>query len=86
MSYPKGCLSIKNIRGRKTYYLQWREQGKVKSKYVNYKYVDEITKQIEMRRHDEENIRRLKKDIKKIERFLGKELLEIHADEYRRSI
>ena len=31
---PGGYISRKNIRGRETWYYQWREEGKLKSKYV----------------------------------------------------
>ena len=32
---PAGYISKKNINGNPQYYLQWRENGKMKSKYIS---------------------------------------------------
>ena len=85
-SYPKGCISKKNIRGCETYYLQWREGDKVKSKYINRKNLDEVRSMIESRRAGEKNIRSIKEDLRRIERFLGKELIQSYANEFRNTI
>ena len=82
-SYPKGSISKKNIRGNDSYYLQWREGKHVRSKYVNRKDVEALRAQIEARRSGEKNIRQLKQDLKKIEKFLGKKLIEGYAEGYR---
>ena len=47
---PKGYISRKVIRGRETYYLQWKENGKVKSRYLKQGEVDGFREQIR-RRH-----------------------------------
>lgn len=49
-SLPKGYISRKVIRGRETFYLQWKENGKVKSKYLKHDEVDGFREQIR-RRH-----------------------------------
>ncbi len=49
-SLPKGYISRKVIRGRETFYHQWKENGKVKSKYLKSDEVDEFREQIR-RRH-----------------------------------
>ena len=49
-SLPKGYISRKVIRGRETYYLQWKENGKVKSRYLKQGEVDGFREQIR-RRH-----------------------------------
>ena len=49
-SLPKGYISRKVIRGRETFYLQWKENGKVKSKYLKHDEIDGFREQIR-RRH-----------------------------------
>lgn len=41
---PKGCLSIKNIRGHRYYYLVRRERGKLKYTYKGQVTKEEISK------------------------------------------
>lgn len=47
---PAGYLSKKNINGKTRYYLQWTEDGKKKSKYVDDAIVDDLRAKIERRR------------------------------------
>ena len=47
---PAGYISQKNIRGKVQYYLQWKEDGKLKSKYVRESDLPELEKQIERRK------------------------------------
>lgn len=47
---PKGYISRKMIRGRETFYHQWKEDGKLKSKYLNRDEVDDFRERIK-RRH-----------------------------------
>lgn len=49
-SLPKGYISRKVIRGREVFYHQWKENGKVKSKYLKHDEVDGFREQIR-RRH-----------------------------------
>ena len=47
---PAGYISKKNINGKTRYYLQWSEDGKKKSKYVDDSLVDDLRAKIERRR------------------------------------
>ena len=47
---PAGYISKKNINGKTRYYLQWTEDGKKKSKYVDDALVDDLRAKIERRR------------------------------------
>ena len=68
---PAGYISKKNINGKTRYYLQWTEDGKKKSKYVDDALVDDLRAKIERRRElqkrEKELIFRLPKP-QKIER------------------
>jgi hypothetical protein len=78
----KGYLSRKNIQGREYYYLQWKEDGKVKSKYVAESEVPELKHNIENRRRWEKSVSNLKRSMKQIEKALGKDLI----NEYKQSL
>ena len=47
---PAGYISKKYINGKTRYYLQWTEDGKKKSKYVDDALVDDLRAKIERRR------------------------------------
>ena len=47
---PAGYISKKNINGKTRYYLQWTENGKKKSKYVDDSLVDDLRAKIERTR------------------------------------
>lgn len=47
---PSGYISEKNIRGRKTYYYQYREDGRLKSKYINRCDLENLRERIAERR------------------------------------
>ncbi len=47
---PKGYISKKNIHGKTQHYLQWKENGKVKSKYIRDEELQELQNQIEERK------------------------------------
>ncbi len=47
---PKGYISKKNINGKTQHYLQWKENGKVKSKYIRDEELQELQNQIEERK------------------------------------
>ena len=48
---PPGYISKKNINGKTRYYLQWVENGKKKSKYVDDVFADDLRAKIEKRRN-----------------------------------
>ena len=57
---PAGYISYKNINGRKRAYLQWREDGRIRSKYIRPEDEPYISERI-ARRHDlQEELRELK--------------------------
>ena len=63
---PIGYISKKTIQGKTRYYLQWTENGKKKSKYLDEAIVDALRAQIERRKT-------VQKRIKELEALLPKE-------------
>ena len=53
---PVGYISEKTINGKKQYYRQWRENGKLTSKYISAEELDFIRGQIEARKQLEEEL------------------------------
>lgn len=53
---PVGYISEKTINGKKQYYRQWRENGKLTSKYISAEELDSIRGQIEARKQLEEEL------------------------------
>lgn len=66
---PKGTLSERKKGSQKYYYLKYREDGKVISKYVG-KDVDELSNLIEKRKHTEAMIKSLEEELKIANRAL----------------
>lgn len=60
---PAGYISKKTIKGKTQYYLQWRENGKMKSKYIREADLAQITEQIEERKHIEKTLKELQKRV-----------------------
>jgi len=70
---PKGSIRMKSIRKKKYPYLQYKENGKVKSKLIKQDDdIDEIIKKIERRKIIEVRIRNIKVEIREIEKALKK--------------
>ena len=69
---PKGYISKKNIRGNVSFYLQWREGGKVLSKYLSRESVDDLEEKIRHRKELEEEVKSLIKEKRNLENFLIK--------------
>ncbi len=67
---PRGYISKKNIRGRVSYYLQYREGEKIVSRYISSEDVPNIEVQVKRRKQLEDSIRRVKEDRKKLRRVL----------------
>lgn len=78
---PKGYISHKSISGKEYSYLQWREGGKVHSKYIKKNELEAMEIDLKKRRERESSIKRLKSSMNDIVKFLGKELLEFYAEE-----
>lgn len=69
----KGSIQRKRIKGREYPYLVFRNAGKVVSRYLGRLPSEDIKKlgrEIELRRKQEQMLRRLKGDISQIERML----------------
>lgn len=57
---PVGYISKKNINGNTQYYLQWRENGRMKSKYIRKGDLETVEQQIAKRKELEAAVTRLK--------------------------
>ena len=68
---PKGCLSKKNIRGKLTYYRQYRDGRKIVSRYVPPSDVPGWEEQIARRKQLEQSLRRVREDMSRLKRVLG---------------
>lgn len=67
--YPKGALSFKAIKGHIYAYLAYREQKKVKFKYIGPKdseKVAEMEKQIVARKKLESELKKIESDLKEL--------------------
>ena len=69
----KGSVSVKTIKGKKYYYLQWKENGKPVSKYIQPEHLAILQANINLRKRYETIIKELKRSQKEIEQFVGKE-------------
>lgn len=77
----KGYISRKIINGKEQFYLQWNDNGKVKSKYIHSEDIEIIKKNIAIRKKYESNIKEMKCSLKEIEKFVGKKLLNEYLAE-----
>lgn len=68
---PRGYISKKIISEKPYYYLQYRENNKIKSEYIPKSKLDTVRKDISLRRELDLRIKEAKKDKKKLERVLG---------------
>ncbi|MBR2674482.1 MAG: hypothetical protein IKE52_03380 [Mogibacterium sp.] len=80
-SLPKGYVSKKKIRGRDSFYLQWREGDKIKSKYISQQDVEMLSDMVRRRQELEKNLRANKRDMKRLETSLGKDFIKSHIAE-----
>ena len=60
LSLPTGYISKKRIGGKDRFYLQWMENGKLKSKYIKASEFEEISAQVEKRKHLQAELKALK--------------------------
>lgn len=58
---PKGYISKKNIKGKERFYRQWRENGKIQSKYIPTEEVELTRSRIEERKQLEKQLAELQK-------------------------
>lgn len=71
LALPKGSLSERCVRGKTYYYLKYRENGKVISRYVPFDQTEEIRSGIEKRKHTETMLLSLKKEQELADKILG---------------
>ena len=69
---PKGSVQAKTIRRLQYYYLQFREAGKVTTKYIPDKMLPEITNKIEKRKALEDKLDALRKEEEHLAMLLGR--------------
>lgn len=69
---PRGYISKKVISGHVYHYRQWREGTHVLSDYVPEALLNGVRQKIVIRKENEELLKIIKKDIKKLERQLLK--------------
>lgn len=60
---PKGYISKKTIKGNTQYYLQWREDGKLKSKYIRKDDLASMEQKIARRKEIEPIMERLRSEL-----------------------
>ena len=61
---PNGCVTRKVISGKERFYLQWREGGKTRSRYLKVDEVDDVREQVRRRKALEAKVREGKKGLK----------------------
>ena len=71
LSLPKGSLTERRIGSKTYYYLKYRENGKVISKYIPADLADETRERIERRRHTETMLVSLQKEKELADKILG---------------
>ena len=65
---PAGYISKKNINGKERYYLQWRENGKVQSKYIKDTELDVVQEQVEERKRLQAQLKELQQTLPAMKR------------------
>ena len=67
---PKGTLSVKVVNGKDYFYLKFRENNKVCSKYIRQAEIDIVRQKIEKRKHIEAMIGFLESELEIANRVL----------------
>ena len=60
LSYPNGYISRKMIGGKERFYLQWTENGRLKSKYIKADELKHMRSMVERRKQIQEKLKELK--------------------------
>lgn len=71
LELPRGYISKKKIQGKEYCYLQYKEGGKVVSKYISAANLPAVEAQVNQRKQLEASLRRVKQDQKKLRKVLG---------------
>ena len=67
---PKGRVHNKLIGGKKYPYLTYREDGKVKSRYVKSEELDQVRAQVEQRQQVEKTLKSIRADLRVIRKVV----------------
>ena len=67
---PKGRIHNKLIGGKKYPYLTYREDGKVKSRYVKSEELDQVRAQVEQRQQVEKTLKSIRADLRVIRKVV----------------
>ena len=59
---PQGTITMKRINGKEQPYLQWRENGKIKSKYVKKAEYEDIFSKIQLRQELQNKLNELRQE------------------------
>ena len=59
-AYPNGYISRKMINGKERFYLQWTENGKLKSKYIKADELEQVRGMVEKRKQLQKKLKELK--------------------------
>jgi hypothetical protein len=70
-SLPSGYVSAKTIKGKKQYYLQRREDGKMKSEYIKADELEHISEQLTWRTELQSKISELEAELSRLEEGLS---------------
>ena len=76
---PKGYISRKTIKGKEYFYLQFREDGKIRSRYIKREHLQSFQEKIELRKKDESALKELTHSKATIVKALGKEFINEHT-------
>lgn len=71
-SLPKGSIRKREISGHEYYYLQWREGSRVRSRYVKRDELDELRRQLDLRKSHMEALNEQEESRRLIVRALGR--------------
>lgn len=63
---PQGSITYKMIRGKKQPYLQWREYGKIKSKYIKISEREQIFAEVALRKELQDTLALLREQLQPV--------------------
>ena len=78
---PKGSIQRKHINNHDYYYLMFREEGKVKSQYIAESEIEELSRQIKLRKENTKALKEQGQNKRKRAKALGKEYIDEHSTE-----
>ena len=79
--YPHGYVSTKTINGKAYYYLQWKENGKVKSSYIKAEDLNYVQTGIHQRKVYEKYVKDLKQGMRELEKVIKRDVIDRYDPE-----